>query len=121
MCDKLRPFGSEVFDRETQTESAQARRDHIEYNRNMKQKDILIVFILLFIFVIAWTVSSFYRSAVSSTITEAIIQDIPPIEPTFDTKTINRLKEREKITPSFELGNPIVPQSSATEGGEIRP
>ena len=87
----------------------------------MKQKDILIIFILLFIVAIAWIGSTIYHSAVSSTITEAINQDIAPIEPSFDTKTINKLNEREKIIPSFELGSQIVQQSSATDGGEITP
>lgn len=87
----------------------------------MKQKDILIIFILLFIFVIAWIGSNIYHSAISSTISEAINQDIAPIEPVFDTKTVNKLRERKKVIPSFELGAPIVPSPIASEGGEIAP
>lgn len=87
----------------------------------MKQKDILIIFILLFIFVVAWIGSNIYRSVVSSTISEAVNQDIAPIEPSFDTKTVDKLKERGKIIPSFELGVPIVSPPSASEGGEIAP
>lgn len=87
----------------------------------MKQKDILIIFILLFIFVVAWIGSNIYHSAVSSTVTEAINQDIAPIEPSFDTKAINELKKREKVIPSFELGTPIVSPPTASEGGKIAP
>lgn len=87
----------------------------------MKQKDILIIFILLFIFVIVWIGSSIYHSVVTSTITEAVNQNIAPIEPTFDVKAINKLKEREKIIPSFELETVIVSPPSASEGGTIVP
>lgn len=70
----------------------------------MKQKDILIIIIPLFIFALAWIGSSIYHSGVSSTISEATGEDISPIAPVFDTKTIDKLKERQKIIPSFELG-----------------
>lgn len=95
----------------------------------MKQKDILIIIILLFIFALAWIVSSVYHSAVSSTISETASKDIFPIAPVFDTKTIDKLKERQKITPSFELGNitptPIalptlkISPQNASEGGKL--
>lgn len=71
----------------------------------MKQKDILIILILLFIFVVVWVGSSIYHNIVSSTISETTNQGISPITPTFDTKTINKLKQRKKINPSFELQN----------------
>ncbi|OGH24137.1 MAG: hypothetical protein A3B47_04690 [Candidatus Levybacteria bacterium RIFCSPLOWO2_01_FULL_39_24] len=69
----------------------------------MKQKDILIILILLFIFVLAWIGGNIYHSGVSSTISETTAKDIAPITPTFDTKTIDKLKSRKKIVPSFEL------------------
>jgi len=78
----------------------------------MKQKDILIILILLFIVVVAWVGSSIYRSIVSSTISEATNVDISPITPIFDTKTIDKLKQRQKISPSFELS----PQNATQEG-----
>lgn len=71
----------------------------------MKQKDILIIIILLFIFVLVWIGESIYHSTVSSTISETTSKDIAPIAPTFDTQTLNKLKERQKIVPFFELGN----------------
>ncbi len=95
----------------------------------MKQKDILIIIVLLFIFAVSWIGSSIYHSAVNSTISETTSKDIAPIAPNFDTKTIDKLKERQVIIPSFELGNvtptPVVlptlkisPQN-ASEGGKL--
>jgi hypothetical protein len=96
----------------------------------MKQKDkrdILIIIVLLFIFVLTWIGGSIYHSALSSTISEEINQNISPISPVFDVKAIDKLKERQKINPSFELGSvtptPIVlptievsPQNASGEG-----
>lgn len=95
----------------------------------MKQKDILIIIILLFIFSLAWIISGIYHSAVNSTISEETSKNISPIEPVFDTETIDMLKKRQKITPVFELGD-IVPTpttlptlkispQSASEGGKL--
>jgi len=69
----------------------------------MKQKDILIIVILLFIFTFIWIGTSIYHSASSSTISETTSKDISPIKPNFDTKAIEKLKERKKINPSLEL------------------
>lgn len=69
----------------------------------MKRKDILIILILLFVSVVAWVGSNIWHSIKSSTISEAENQNINPITATFDTKAINKLKERRKIAPSFEL------------------
>lgn len=95
----------------------------------MKRKDILIIIILLFIFILVWIGESIYHSAVSSTISETTSKDISPIAPSFDTKTIDKLKKRQKITPSFELETitptPItlptlkVSPQSASEGGKL--
>jgi len=71
----------------------------------MKQKDVLITIIVLFIFTLVWIGFSIRHSAVSSTISESTNKDISPIAPTFDTKAIDKLKKRQKIIPSFELGN----------------
>ena len=95
----------------------------------MKQKDILIIIILLFIFTLVWVGGSIYHSAINSTISETISKDISPIAPAFDMKTVDNLKKRQKITPSFELENIIptptiipaliiYPQNSS-EGGKL--
>lgn len=80
----------------------------------MSKKDVLIILILLFVFVVAWIGSNIYHSARVSTISEATNQDISPITPSFDTKTIDKLKERQKINPSFELGEIISSPSSTS-------
>ena len=96
---------------------------------NVKQQDILIIIILLFIFALVWIGGSIYHSANNSTISETTSKDISPIAPVFDTKVIDKLKERQKITPAFELESvtptPIVlpapkilPQN-ASEGGKL--
>lgn len=92
----------------------------------MKQKDILIIIILFFILSLIWIGGSIYHSGVSSTISENTSQDIAPIEPSFDMKTIDKLKSREKIAPSFDLESvtptpvvlPILPPSgnASSEG-----
>jgi flagellar basal body-associated protein FliL len=71
----------------------------------MKQKDILVIIILLFVFISAWIAGSLYHSAASSTISETTSKDIKPITPSFDTKTVNKLKERQSINPIFELSD----------------
>ena len=74
----------------------------------MKQKNTLIIVILLFIFVLIWIGQSVYESANTSTISESVGQEISPITPIFDIDTINKLKSREKITPSYDVQN-VVP------------
>lgn len=77
----------------------------------MKKKDVLIILILLFTFVVAWIATTIYTSIRKSTIPANVTGDIKPIAPNFNTQTIDKLKEREVINPSFE--------KSASEGGEI--
>jgi hypothetical protein len=69
----------------------------------MKQKNTLVMAILLFVFVLIWIGEGIYTSANSSTISEKVNQEISPIDPTFDANTINNLKSREKISPSLNL------------------
>ena len=98
----------------------------------MKQKDILIILILLFVGVIAWIGSSIYHNSVTTTISENTSQDISPIAPNFDTTTINALKQRKGVIPVFELGSaaptptplifptPIIsPSTNASPEGEL--
>jgi len=98
----------------------------------MKRKDILIILVLLFISIVAWIGGNIYHSIANSTISETLNRDISPITPTFDTQTINKLKQRQKINSSFELGNitptptPIpseilLPQNATEEANIILP
>ncbi len=95
----------------------------------MKRKDILIILVLLFVFVVAWIGGNIYHSVATSTISKTTNQDISPITPAFDMKTVSKLKLRQKINPNFELQNIILtptplpieilsPQNS-TGGGKL--
>lgn len=93
----------------------------------MKQKDILIIIFLLFIFVLFWIGGNIYHSGINSTISEDTTQNIAPIAPNFDTKAIDKLKTRERIVPLFELGNPtptpislpLAAPLNASQGGKL--
>lgn len=98
----------------------------------MKQKDILTILILLFVFVAAWVGFNIYHNIVSSTIPKTTKQDISAIAPDFDIKTVDKLKQRQKINPSFELegGIPtptpipseiLFPQNASEEGKLVLP
>lgn len=98
----------------------------------MKQKDVLIILALLFLLVVAWIGGSIYHSIANSTISETTNQDILPIAPAFDTKTVNELKLRQKINPSFEIQSEVptptpipseilYPQNSTEEGKLVLP
>ena len=98
----------------------------------MKRKDILIILVLLFVFVVVWIGGNIYHNIATSTISKTTNQDISPITPAFDMKTVSKLKLRQKINPNFELGNiaptptPIPseifsPQNSSSGGKLILP
>lgn len=71
----------------------------------MKQRDILFLVISTFVLILAWIGFSIYHNLVSSTITGPVVEKIIPINPTFDTKTIDSLKERKNIEPLFEVSS----------------
>ena len=95
----------------------------------MKQKDILIIVILFFISSLVWIGTSIYHSGTNSTISETTNNNIAPIDPTFNTKTIEKLKTRKRVSPSFEqqvvnpipvlLPNLVIPPQKATEEGKL--
>lgn len=79
----------------------------------MKQRDLLLIAIFTFLVVIAWISFSLYHARVTSTISPTLRERIAPIEPRFDTSTINMLKtERRAVN--------IIPESApASPSGEI--
>lgn len=95
----------------------------------MKQKNVLAIFILLFIVVVAWIGGNIYHNSVSSTIPKGVSDDIKPIKPTFDNAAINKLRQRERINPSFEVESltptpalvpiQILPTPISTTGGQL--
>jgi hypothetical protein len=72
----------------------------------MKRKDILLILIPSFIFVLAWIGFSIYHNIVTSTISEPLSVQITPITPNFDTSVIDNLKNREKVSPIYQLSVP---------------
>lgn len=81
----------------------------------MKQKDFLLIAIFTFITVLAWIILTIYHARVTSTISPALKEKIEPIEPRFDTSTIEMLKTQRKTVSIFpEMSEP----QSATPGGQ---
>jgi hypothetical protein len=73
----------------------------------MKKNDILLILIPSFVFVLVWVSFSIYHNVVTSTISEPLNIQIAPITPNFDTSTIDSLKNREKVSPIYELSIPV--------------
>ena len=86
----------------------------------MKRKDLLIILIPSFIFVILWIVFSIHHAINTPTITDSENMQIIPISPNFDTKAIEFLKKREIVTPIYEIPGatnnptPIIPAPSVS-------
>lgn len=82
----------------------------------MKQKDLIFISIISLISVILWTGFSIYHNTVTSTIPEVLNIQISGIVPDFDTKTIDQLKTRNKVVPSYDLlgGDASISSVSAT-------
>lgn len=79
----------------------------------MKQKDILFLLMPVTLLVIAWIVFNIYHNSVTSTISDTLNTNILPITPNFDTKTISNLKERERVTPLFQIQRAETPTSTS--------
>lgn len=69
---------------------------------SIKKRDFLNLSISLFAVVTAWVAFSIYHSFTTTTISEDLQMQITPINPTFDTETIESLKSRKKIVPLFQ-------------------
>lgn len=76
----------------------------IKQNKQKKlYQDILFVLISSFIVVIAWIGSNLYHIYITSTISEEVQAQLPPIEGTFDVNTLHKLKSRIQVNPAFEI------------------
>ncbi|MBI3984370.1 MAG: hypothetical protein HY344_00295 [Candidatus Levybacteria bacterium] len=93
----------------------------------MKRKDVLILLVPLVIVVILWVVFNIYHSFRTSTIPQDVNKQILFINPDFDLKTIEELKKREIIEPSYtfevsedqvEQGLSPLPTPTVTESNE---
>jgi len=69
----------------------------------MKQKDILLILIPTFIITILWVVFSIYHNLTTSTIVDPLTIQILPLNGAFDEKSIQSIKNRQRIDPLYEL------------------
>jgi len=51
--------------------------------------------------VIAWVIFSILHAFTSTTISSSVMQQISPIKPAFDIKTISSIKFRDKVIPQY--------------------
>lgn len=72
----------------------------------MKHKDIISILVSALLLVIAWVVFNIYHNSVTSTTPEALEKEALIINPDFDEKTINKLKERKRVLPVYDLESP---------------
>ncbi len=69
----------------------------------MKQKDIFYIVVSSFILVVFWIGFQLWHIQNTSKINEAVTLQSTPISPTFDTKTLEKLKQRDQVLPVFAL------------------
>jgi hypothetical protein len=89
----------------------------------MKQRDLYILLISTFVIILFWISFTIYHNLVSSTIPETLNVQINPINPNFDTKTIDLIKKRDNtdtiyestVKPTETIPTPTV----ASQGGTI--
>ena len=83
----------------------------------MKQKEIMIIVISLFVLVMIWVGLSLRQSAVDSTISELQKVQIQPIDPAFDPDAIEALKQKKQVIPLLES----VPQADVASQSAEEP
>jgi hypothetical protein len=78
------------------------------------QKDILYLSISIFVVVVLWIGFNLYHAHATSTIAPEIQAKIEKIDPAFDTATLQKLEERQRVNPVYELTN-------ASSGANLTP
>jgi hypothetical protein len=86
----------------------------------MKHKDILYILISSLVLVIAWIGFNIYHIAKTTSINEDLQLQIIPINPQFDTATIQKLKTRIQVTPINTL-EIVSPTPQAPTPAPIKP
>lgn len=97
----------------------------------MKQKDLVLLLVPLFILTILWVIFNIYHNHVTSTIEDPLNFQIIPLVGKFDTNAINKTKNRQRIDPLYEIQSqisatptPIItptPEETSTESAQISP
>lgn len=81
----------------------------------MKQNELLIIVISIFVLSAIWIVANLYHAYTTSTVTADQNAQIVPIDPHFNTAIIQTLKTRTKVDPLFQAAPQVVQASpSAT-------
>lgn len=78
----------------------------------MKRGDIILLLSEIFILVVVWIVFNILHNSATSTLPEALTENVLPINPDFDTKTLEGLKTRERVEPIYDLRSIIATESS---------
>ncbi len=79
---------------------------------SMKRRELMFLIISIFVVAVAWITFSIYHNAVTSTISDSLSLRINPIQPQFDTATLEEYKKRKQVKPL--LGIPDTENSTAT-------
>jgi hypothetical protein len=79
---------------------------------HVTRMDILFLSISMFAMVAMWIAFNIYHEWVTTTISEDLQMQIVPIQPKFDTATLDKLKTRSNPVPLFELGGVITTTGS---------
>jgi hypothetical protein len=66
------------------------------------KRDLIIIVISTFIVIVCWIGFNIYSIAVTSTIDATLTKQILPIDPSFDTATIDSLAKRKRIAPLYQ-------------------
>ena len=83
---------------------------------NSYKGEILFVLISTFIVTVIWVGSDIYNKSVTSTLDKTLKYQTIPIQPSFDMKTIEKIRARSRVSPNFNTP-PQTP--SASEEGEL--
>lgn len=81
----------------------------------MKQREFIIILVPLFTLTILWVLFNIYHGFVTSTIKDPLTFQIIPIEGKFDTQEVNRLKQRQRINPLYEISSQVSPSPTPSE------
>lgn len=87
----------------------------------MKKNDILVILIPSLLIVVLWVVFNIYHNFVTSTIPTTLNVRIQPINPDFDTKAIENIRQRSEIVPIYEVSGQVVTETSPTENISTTP
>jgi len=80
----------------------------------MKRNDFIFLLVSTAIMIFAWIIFNVIHISKTSTVTDVLNQQIESIQPNFDTKTIEILKQRQRVNPLYQLQNPQASQAAVS-------